>query len=501
MPASWRRAWRAPLVGVAASGLLWALLLVVRGPDTRPVAVLGAAVIAAIGTATVGLLARMVLGTAGSTREQWVTAMAGPIAAIAVVGFFLPDHLAPPAGLLVGLMPVAAVVIGAALGGAEPAKVRRFVIAVVVSGASVVLYWLVVDRAPVGSLVWQAADQVKYHYLGIRMLQGHLDDFRYMIGLPTFLGPFDLLSGAHDGSRAAANATNVVALPTFVLLVGPLTILAAGEAVVGALRRKDDLSFAAVAALLSAGLVAYARFAPGFVPPYNAELVPRRLIGLVFAPEPLTAAFLAGALWLLVASGEGSARWDPVAIGAAAGFVMLLREPNAALVALAGILAIRNRDSIIRLLTAGVVAAIVVGTQVVIWLVTYGGIGAPNRAEQWAEPNRRRKWTIIARARYGYDGTAPPRVSRHWIRTNLREVVPPYTLVLLALAVLWVVAVAKQPRQWRLWLFCAAFVGGTLIFNAAYINVDVLFRYNSIVLLTLFVPATIGLGTLVLRRR
>jgi hypothetical protein len=267
------------------------------------------------------------------------------------------------------------------------------------------------------------------------------------------------------------------------------------------LRRKDDLSFAATAALLSGGLVAYARFAPGFVPSYNAELVPRRLVGLVFAPEPLTAAFLAGALWLLVASGEGSVRWDPLAVGAAAGFVMLLREPNAALVALAGVLAIRNRESILRLVSAGVVAALVVGTQVVIWLVTYGGIGAPNRAEQWAEPNRRRKWTIIARARYGYEGTAPPRVSFHWIRTNLREVVPPYTAVLVALGVLSVVAVVRQPRHWRLWMFCGAFVGGTLLFNAAYINVDVLFRYNSIVLLTLFVPATIGLGTLVLRRR
>jgi hypothetical protein len=501
MPASSRRAWRAPLAGVAASGLLWALLLVVRGPDTRPAAVVGAAGIAAIGTATVGLLARMVLGASGSTRSQWVAAMAGPIAAVALLGFFLPDHLAPGAGLLVGLVPVAAVATGAALGGADPAKARRFAIAVVLSGGSVLVYWLVVDRSPAGSLVWQAADQVKYHYLGVRMLQGHLDDFRYMIGLPTFLGPFDLLSGAHDGSRAAANATNVAALPTFVLLVGPLTILAASEAVVGVLHRKDDLSFAAAAALLSAGLVAYARFAPGFVPSYNAELVPRRLVGLVFAPEPLTAAFLAGALWLLVASGEGSARWDPLAVGAAAGFVMLLREPNAALVALTGVLAIRNRDSVLRLVSAGVVAALVVGTQVVIWLVTYGGIGAPNRAEQWAEPNRRRKWTIIARARYGYEGTAPPRVSLHWIRTNLREVVPPYTVVLVALGVLSVVAVVRQPRHWRLWIFCAVFAGGTLLFNAAYINVDVLFRYNSIVLLTLFVPATIGLGTLALRRR
>src|SRR5689334_17722297 len=86
MPASWRRTWRAPLGGVAASGLLWALLLVVRGPATRPAAVVGAAAIAAIGTATVGLLARMVLGTAGSARQQWIAAMAGPIAAVALLG-------------------------------------------------------------------------------------------------------------------------------------------------------------------------------------------------------------------------------------------------------------------------------------------------------------------------------------------------------------------------------------------------------------------------------
>jgi hypothetical protein len=317
-----------------------------------------------------------------------------------------------------------------------------------------------------------------------------------------FLAPFDLLSGAQDGSREAANATNVVALPTFVLLVGPLTVLAAAEAVVGVLRRTSERWFAGAAVLIALGLVAYARIAPGWVPDYNAELVPRRLVGLVFAPEPLTAAFLAGALWLLVASGEGgTARWDPFLVGAAAGFVILLREPNAALVLLAGVLVVRNRDVLLRVVVAGVVAASVVASQVVIWLVTYGGIGAPNRAEQWAQPNRVRKWTNIARARYGFEGTGPPRVSWDWAPTNLREVVPPYGAALLAVGVLSAVAIVRHSRHWRLWIFIAVFVVATVAFNAAYINVEVLFRYNSIVVPALLVAAVAGLGSLASGRR
>jgi hypothetical protein len=485
-----------PLVGVTLSGVLWAALLVMRGPPTQAGAVVGAAIVAAVGTAVVGLIARAVLGTEGSDRVGWIGAMAGPVAAIAAIGLALPDDLSSPGGLLVGLVPVAAVSIGAALGGADPRKVRRFGIAAVVWAAAVIGYWVTVDRGPVGELVWQAADQLKYHDITIRLLEGRLDDLRYMVGLPAFIAPFGLLAGAQDGSREAANATNVIALPTFVLLIGPLTVLASAEAVVAVLRRTSELARAAAAAAITAGLVAYARFAPGWVPRYNADLVPRRLLGLVFAPEPLTAVFLAGAMWLLVTSGEGGAKWDPWVVGACAGFVILLREPNAALVALAGVLAIRHRDLLVRVLTAAVVAGAVVGTQVVLWLSTYGGIGAPNRAAQWAQPSRQRRWRIMARDRYGYDGQAPPRVSWDWVSTNLREVLPPYTVALVVLGLLSLVAVVRFPRHWRLWVFCAVFAGGTVLFNAAYINVQVLFRYNSIVLPALLVPAAVGLGAL-----
>jgi hypothetical protein len=190
-----------------------------------------------------------------------------------------------------------------------------------------------------------------------------------------------------------------------------------------------------------------------------------------------------------------------VVVGAAGGFVILLREPNVALVGLALVLAVRSRETLLRVLAAGAVAASVVVTQAVVWLATYGTLGAPNRAEQWAQPNRIRRWTNIARARYGFEGVGPPRVSWDWAPTNLREVLPPYAIALVVLGGLSAVAVVRHPRHWRLWVYIAVFSVGTVLFNAAYINVEVLFRYNSIVVPALLVAAVTGLGSLIASRR
>ncbi|MEJ7585777.1 MAG: hypothetical protein WKF43_17220 [Acidimicrobiales bacterium] len=148
------------------------------------------------------------------------------------------------------------------------------------------------------------------------------------------------------------------------------------------------------------------------------------------------------------------------------------------------------------LLPVAVAVPVVLG-QVAIWQTTYGKLLAPNRDVQWDDPDRVNVWSKRAERRYGYDElSAPPRIALRWLQTNLAEVLSSYLVPLVVLGLLVAVLVARHPRQWRLWSFMTVFSVVTVVFNSAYINHEVLFRYNATVMPAV---ATVGAaGTLTL---
>jgi len=253
-------------------------------------------------------------------------------------------------------------------------------------------------------------------------------------------------------------------------------------------------------------LLAYATVVPTWIPTRNAELVPRRLLGLVFAPEPLTALFLGAVLWLLADAGDRratSARMtggDPVLLGLAAGLVMLTREPNALIVVLAAALLLWGGELWHRVVLPAAVATPVLLGQVAIWQATYGKVFAPNRDVLWDQPARINAWRIRAGRRYGYDDLSPPpRVALRWLQTNLMEVLTSYLVPMIVLGLLLGLLVVRFPRQWRLWSFATVFSVATVVFNSAYINHEVLFRYNATVVPVLATVFAAGVLTIAVR--
>jgi hypothetical protein len=479
-------------LALAASGAAWGLLLARRGPSTTWEAIAVASVAAAVGTAAIGLLAWSFFSRTGASKLPWLVTHGAAFAVLALGTNLLPRAHGPK-GLVIGFGPVLAVAVAVALARPDRGKVLRFGWSALVWAGAVTLYWALTDSPSIDRLVWDASDQVHYHRIGINLLQGQVIEFRYMIGLPLLLGAFDVLGGVRDGSIPATQDVNVVALPTFLLLVGPVVVHCAASAIGRATRRVGATAYGAFSVAVTGGLIAYAAISPGWVPARNADLVPRRLLGLVFAPEPLTAAFYAGALWIVATAGDRRpGRWDATAVGLASGIVILLREPNVALVALTAVLAVRSREVLVRVGVAAVAAAVVVAGQLLVWQSTFGKLLAPNREAQWDEPIRRLKWSRIAAERYGYEGSAPPRVSWDWAATNLRIVIGPYAVVLVVVGLLALVALLRHREQWRLWFLVVAFTAGTVLFNASYINIEVLFRYNSIVVPGLLVVAIAG---------
>jgi len=470
-----------------------------RGPSTdlgSLVAVVVAAAVATLGTA---LLARSLFGCRRTSWTIWVLATAGPAAGLALIASVLPRASTTTAPLY-GVLPCLALGVAVVLGGADRRRCARFAMAAGLWAVVVAAYWLLFDRGDPRLLVWASSDQLEYHRIATEMMGGSFGEGRYMIGLPTLLVPFELIGGVRTGSFQSANIVNLVALPFFVVLIGGATVVAIAEAATSVVRRRSGVAFGLAATIAVVVLSAYVTVVPSWVPDHNAGLVPRRLLGLVFAPEPLAALFLGGALWLLADAGYRRARWDPVLIGLAAGFVMLMREPNALIVMLVAALLLGSGEAWRRVVLPGAVATPILVGQLSLWHSTYGKVLAPNRDEQWDQPVRVRHWIRYAGERYGYESPAPPpRIAMRWMQTNLPEVVAAYAAPLFVAAILLILLALGNRRQWRLWVFATVFTVGTIVFNAAYINPDVLFRYNAVLLPLLAVVAAAGTLSLLIR--
>ncbi|MCP4382050.1 MAG: hypothetical protein GY798_11670 [Hyphomicrobiales bacterium] len=377
------------------------------------------------------------------------------------------------------------VVLTTALARPSPGALREIGIAAACWAPLVILFW--VDRVDVGidQLVWAEGDQRMYLRTANALVRGEYLETPYLLGLPTLLAPFSLAVDAVDDATVEhANLVNRVLLPPFIGIVMPVIIALTARAIsisVGMGRRVGATFVGATTTVLV--LAAYVWSAPAFVTARSAELVPRRILGLVFAPETISLG-LAACLVLLVArtGSQRKATWNIWIVGLGCAFGVMVREYNAVLVLIAFVALATVPGGALRTFKTGAVAILGFLPQFLYWFFVYDSLFFPNRLVLWANGARPEHWRPAVLERYGWDTERPPQVSTEYISTNLADWWNSYSWVLLGCAVLAVTLVALRPAQWRLWSVCTVAIWATVLYNSAYINIVVTWRYNQILM-------------------
>jgi hypothetical protein len=374
---------------------------------------------------------------------------------------------------------------------------------VVVGGVWVVglaVWWaFAVDAAP-SALVWDRSDQLTYLRIANQIVNVRFGKVPYLLGVPVLLGAPLVAVGGRTGSElATGNLVNLVLLPATLALGLPAAVLlTARSALAGIARARSLPAIGVAAAIATVLLLGYATVAPDYLSGAEADLVARRIVGLVYAPETLSLLYLTGLLYVLARSTDSTCRWSPVAVGLATAVAVMIREYNAVLV-FGFVLALltmpnRRRDAVV----TGAVAAVAFLPQVLDWVLVYDSPFFPNRLVLWEDSGRAGRWAPIVEERYGltFEGD-PPQMSWRYVSTNLPEVLGHYGLPLAVATVLGGVLLWARRSQWRLWGYCLGVVWGTVLFNSAYINIEVTYRYNAIVVpaATVIVAAAVVLAT------
>jgi hypothetical protein len=460
------------LLGVAlvGAGLLWLTALLTRtepgdiGVVARVVSLTVLACATVLLPVGIGVVEHLLWSRSGQARLSYVTAAAlttltwGAIAA-------LPPFPVHPLVLGAGLVLVHLLWL-VVLARPAPERLARTAAGGLALALLLVLLWPRAGAWPT-DLVWEAADQRQYVLQGVGLTSGSLEE-RYPLGMALLLMPFVLLADAaitqpssQTGLLVGLSETrlvNQVVMPVSLLVVALMLDVTARLAtrLVGASGARH---FATALVLVTVVVAGYLLLPGEFVPERNAQLVPRRLLGLVFSYEPIVNLVLAGLGVALLPRERPVAAAAPVTVAGFAVLAIMLREPTAAS---------RRAGAVIAAAGAGFLAVAL-------------GISAAARGSVSGRGDVYDGELLrpLAEVRYGWDSPAsPPQLSPAYLLTNLAEQSPLPLVAVGAVLVAAVVVVLGRRQDWRPWAYLLAITLGSLAVHAMWVNIVVTFRYN-----------------------
>jgi hypothetical protein len=360
-----------------------------------------------------------------------------------------------------------------------------------------------------GVLVWEGSDQGALIRQTHALVHGDFGTFTYQIGLSVLLAPGAVLAetaigvpplretiGGAPNSVTHANLVNTLFVPIYAVVVMPAVIWGVAQAALRSVADRVTSARVAVGAVLTAVIVVgYTWLPPDHVPARHADLVPRRLLGLVFSMEPLGMLALAGAMLLLARRDDA---WHAVPAGVVAGYMAMLSERFIPTVLLFIGLLLLMKAHRRRALIVAAVAFLAFLPQLLYFRFAYGGWLFPNRETQWVSQDKAAAWSEHTQARFGLaEGAEPSRMSLDYLATNGADMVQGHWPMLILLTVSLGVLCWRRPRQWPLWSFCAGHIVIVGLMSAVYINIVVTWRYNGIVLPAVALLVVAALWTVV----
>lgn len=331
-------------------------------------------------------------------------------------------------------------------------------------------------------LVWDTADQIGLFRYAVDLLEGEFGAFSYLLGVPMLLAPVALVTGFDGlGQVGSANLANTFVAPVQTAIVMPMFVLCVARAACRAAGVRPSAARVVAGMAVVTGLVfAYTMVTPGYVLERNADLVPRRVLGVVYGPGPLGFAALAAATLVLARCDR---HWPVVPLGVVAGLVALLHERYLPTVLLFFLLVFLSSPRRWRVVAAAAVAVVTFSPQLAYFRGVYGGWLFPNRNAQWEAGDRLAMWGNVAHERFGLPADVrPPRMSLDYLPVNGADMLGAYWPVLVLTAAALLLLVWRRPNQWPVWALCGGHFAFVFLQSAMYINVIVTWRYNSLVL-------------------